>query len=293
MAAEFSPGTRPADLIAAFQETGVVVVRGLAPPELLGQIRHSLAAAMRRALERQRAPAAGDDLDALFRTLLSVSPEHASTILTLGRDLPGFFGLAGWFAGTSEVQSLAGSTVLQVVGDLCLLRVDAPHADETGFDWHQDYPYNMMARGAVTVWAPLAPVTPEMGLLRYVPGSHAELLPIDIRRGPARRHTGQRQVAISDLAARAPGFEARALSLPPLNAGDVVIFASQLVHRSGANRSDACRWVFNARYGDLLDPELVDRRWYTTRVKYPHLVAQVHPELVHWVDDPAAPDGGG
>jgi len=289
MAPEFTARADLGEMAAAFRQAGAVVVRGLAPSDLLADLRASFVAAMRRALEQAGAPAEGDDPDALFAALRAASPEHAATILTLGRDFPAFFSLVGWFAGAPQVRTLAGAERLQIAGDLCLLRVDAPNADETGFDWHQDYPYNLMARGAVTVWAPLAPVTEEMGLLKYIPGSQAELMPIDIRRGAARRHTGQRQVAISGLDRLAPDFERRAETLQPLDPGDVLIFDSHLLHRSGANRSQRSRWVFNARFGDLLDAELVGRRWYTTRAKYPHLVADVHPELVTWIDDAEGP----
>jgi len=285
MAPEFTAQADLGELLAAFRRTGAVVIRGLAPRDLLADLQASFVAAMRRALDQVGVPAAGDDPDELFAALRVASPEHAATTLTLGRDFPAFFSLVGAFAGTSQVRALAGSETLQIAGDLCLLRVDAPNADETGFDWHQDYPYNLMARRAVTVWAPLAPVTDEMGLLKFIPGSHSDLLPIDIRRGVARRHTGQRQVAISGLDRMAPDFERRAETLQPLGAGDVLIFDSHLLHRSGANRSARSRWVFNARYGDLLDAELVGRRWYTTRAKYPHLVADIHPELVTWVED--------
>ncbi|HXQ09970.1 MAG TPA: phytanoyl-CoA dioxygenase family protein [Caulobacteraceae bacterium] len=282
------PADAPLGLLrSALVENGCVILRDFAPQRVLADLRETFIAAMQAALAANDLPEGPDDLDALYLDLRRRLPAHAATMPTLGRDLPGYFELIGWFAATPQVRALAGAERLQIAGDLCLLRVDAPHEDETGFDWHQDYPYNLLARSAVTLWAPLTEVTASMGLLKVIPGSHRQLLAVDICSGPAKRLTGQRQMRISGLAERVDDFEARAVSLPVMRPGDVLVFASGLLHCSGANRSDRSRWVFNARYGDLTDREVMTRHWWTTRIKYPHLVAQIHPELVTLVTDEA------
>jgi len=280
MVPDFPADAPLGQLKSALAESGCVILRDFAPRRVLTDLRQTFIAAMQAALAANGLPAGPDDLDALYLDLRRQLPAHAATIPTLGRDLPGYFELIGWFAATPQVRALAGSDLLQIASDLCLLRVDAPHEDETGFDWHQDYPYNLLARTAVTLWAPLTEVTAPMGPLRVIPGSHRELLAVDICRATAKRLTGQRQMRISGLAERLAEFEARAVSLPLMRPGDALVFASSLLHCSGANRSEKSRWVFNARFGDLTDREIMARHWWTTRIKYPHLVADIHPELV-------------
>ena len=285
MLPEFAADAPVDRLRSALADRGCVILRDFAPRGVLADLRQTFVALMQAALAANGLPEGPPDLDDLYLDLRQRLPAHAATVPTLGRDLAGYFELIGWFAASRQVRALAGSERLQIASDLCLVRVDAPHDDETGFDWHQDYPYNLLARSAVTLWAPLLEVAAPMGLLKVIPGSHRELLPVDICGGAAKRLTGQRQMRISGLAERVADFEARAVSLPAMRPGDVLIFASGLLHCSGANRSDRCRWVFNARFGDLTDRELMARHWWTTRIKYPHLVADIHPELVTLTSD--------
>ena len=74
-------------------------------------------------------------------------------------------------------------------------------------------------------------------------------------------------------------FEQKAVQLP-MKAGDALFFHSHLVHRSGANVSDRSRWVFVARYGDMLDQEMVARGWTTTQGASPELLKNLYPHRV-------------
>ena len=246
-----------------FRRDGVVVVRGLVPVATITRFRAHFSEAMRSLLAHRSASIGRDaDLDALYRASLAADPEGSATLLTLGRDLPPFFELVDRFARAPLVKALVGASTLQINYDVDIFRVDPPDRDETGFAWHQDYPYNMLSMSAVTVWAPITRVDAAMGPMRCVPGSHSEFLDIEIDERPASKYTQQRQLRIHPRALARGRFEDVAVDLPPIDAGDVVLFHCLLVHRSGANRSDRCRWVFNARYGDLCDPAVVDRAWW-------------------------------
>jgi ectoine hydroxylase-related dioxygenase (phytanoyl-CoA dioxygenase family) len=62
--------------------------------------------------------------------------------------------------------------------------------------------------------------------------------------------------------------------------GDLLLFNSLLVHRSGTNTSDKYRWVANGRFGTTDDQELVYRNYYMARTKYPNYFSIAHPDLV-------------
>ena len=167
---------------------------------------------------------------------------------------------------------------------LCQFRIDRPQDTKYHFDWHQDYPYNIISQSAVTFWVPLTDVTLETGAIRILPKSHHNIHPV---KGKTSYAPGEKGDAASHLTYKLDNpdmdaLESESISIP-VKAGNILVFNSLVLHRSGNNLSkNLNRWVSIFRMGDLYDKNLVSRDFFCSRPNKPNTMAgfsQVHPEL--------------
>ena len=228
--------------------------------------------------EHGHATADSTDPEVLHDAVRAASPDAAQVALGLGRDLPDYIHLISHPKLRTLVGAAMDSPHHQLAFDHCLMRVDRPESDATNFSWHQDYTYNVLSKDAVTFWIPLVPITPDMGPLSVVPGSHGTIRPARLVQD-ARRFDPNRLPLVLNEAEQAD-WEARRVEVCPVSPGSLLLFSCTLLHRSGPNRSERTRFVANGRYGRFDDAALVRRNWYTARTKYPYFFAQAHPELV-------------
>ena len=117
-------------------------------------------------------------------------------------------------------------------------RQSAAGSGSTG--WHQDRPYFPFDRDSmVMLWLALAPVTPEMGSLRFIDRGH--------RLGMLGRYS---HVESIDMVDAYPGTAEHCGISPPLelNAGDCTIHDALTPHSAGPNLTDAVRWGLAMTY---------------------------------------------
>ena len=230
------------ELKECFHDFGGVVVKKLIDKKTIEEFKASFIKLMSNVYEKilnDRVPTR--DQDELYLNLRKRAPEHASSLMGLGRDFPEYYRLVGALANDPILFSILDSRHIQVVHDVCLFRIDSPDYPEAGFDWHQDYPYNMMSRNAVTVWSPILDVTSAMGPMEIVPKSHNQLFPVTIKKNTSKKKfVSQRQMALSNPEVLSADFESDSICLPEMIAGDAFLFHSHLVHRSNKNNSDKC-----------------------------------------------------
>lgn len=112
------------------------------------------------------------------------------------------------------------------------LRCDIPIKEQSVFEQHQDYAYNIGSKNSVTVWIPLQDTTEEMGALQIAPESHLD--------GVYPNSKG----IISEE------FNFTFLSLP-VNFSQALFFNQKVVHRSGINISNKVRFSIQLRFTDL------------------------------------------
>ena len=123
------------------------------------------------------------------------------------------------------------------------------------WEWHQDYGYWYRAQfpfpnQMVSVMTALTPATPENGCLQVIKGSH--------RMGRLEHaHEGSQMGANQRYVDQALEIlEHRYVELQP---GDVLIFHSNILHRSEANKSNQSRWSFISAYNRTANvPKLED-----------------------------------
>lgn len=273
-----TPASRMSEL---FDAHGLVVVRQLVAMSEIDRFRQAIIAMIEAALAAHNVrPEAGSDLDGIYRQLCAVDPVAALALKGLGKDLVEYHRFLANDDMGRAVSALVGSRYFQINYDQCLFRLDRPNEEEFAFTWHQDYPHNLLSRSAVTGWVPLTPVTGEVGPMRVVPGSHAHFYPVTLGSDGGKSFTKHNTIQLADHDRLAEMFEASSIEVVDILPGDVVLMHSLLVHRSGHNRSDRCRWVFNPRFGNLLDRQMVARHWKTARQKSLLLVEEVHPDSV-------------
>ena len=106
--------------------------------------------------------------------------------------------------------------------------------------WHQDRPYFPFDRESmVMLWLALAPVSPEMGSLRFIDRGH--------RLGMMGRYS---HIEDQDMVEAYPGIEEQCGVSPPLhlNAGDATIHDALTPHSAGPNLTDNVRWGLAMTY---------------------------------------------
>ncbi len=275
----------PEGLKAQYRKDGVVVVENLIPGEEVAKPVAELEAAMRAALDKLGADTSGKDINALYKTLWKLDPAKAEVCMGLGRDLPAFYGLVSSARLRGIMSLLLGDERHMLAHDFNLFRVDGKETQRGAFDWHQDYPYNVITMDAVTFWMPVRPVTQGMGGMKMVKGSHDRLRPVRVIEKEGRFNPNSLSMAVSEE--EVASWESEAVDTGPIDAGSVIFFDCKLLHRSAANESERFRWIVNGRYGRIVDDALIERNWYTVRTKYPLYFTQAHPELVSTEGDAA------
>jgi len=127
-----------------------------------------------------------------------------------------------------------------IAGTLPLIRLDRPGDQRFATPAHQDIWYSLLSPNAVTLWTPLCRMTPEMGELRVVPGSHTGGL-CAFKPYEAGHEWFETAEPVLDEA------------LIPVAVGhdELLIFNQSLIHKSGVNRSERVRISVQLRFNDL------------------------------------------
>ena len=111
------------------------------------------------------------------------------------------------------------------------------------WEWHQDfgywYNYGCLAPEMMSIYVALDKATRENGCLQVLKGSHK------LGRLDHVRENDQTNVEQEHLEAALKRFE---LIYVEMDAGDVLVFDGNLLHRSDANRSNTYRWGYICSY---------------------------------------------
>lgn len=143
----------------------------------------------------------------------------------------------------------------------CIL-MNSIHLDkrgEGGRYWrlptHQDWYYNQGSIDSVTVWFPYINVPQELGAVQFIPGSHLSGL----------QKTGEGD-QYGEMIEEFPDEKFVSYDTSP---GDVIIFFSLMVHRSGINSTDKIRWSSQFRFNNLIEQTFIERNLPNPFMYYP------------------------
>lgn len=232
--------------IAIFQRDGFLVVRDVAPPELL----HRLGIAAETLIQDRK-----DPVEYEAAVGYPGAPESAHSLggqtlrrvrQVVGRD-PVFLEWAQHPAVVGRLQQLLGpKVVLPLAHHNCLMVKDPKFSSDTG--WHRDMRYWRFARPElVSVLLALGVVTADTGSLLMMPGSHrVQLEPEQLDEVGFLRTDTPKNKALLDSVVETN-----------LGPGDAIFFHCQTFHAARRNRSDQPRrsLIFTYRAADNLPAE--------------------------------------
>lgn len=265
---------------AVFDRQGLLCVRNLVPRRLIDGLSRTLMQMIEAQFRAAGLDApAGADLDTAFNALCAHDRHLGGHVYEAGRRSAGLFAALSAEPVMSAIATLLGSDAIVLPPKHVMLRIDRRDEAKFSFPWHQDYPFNLMSRPTVTIWAPLTPVTEDMGQLQLIPGSHHDYHRVKVE-------ADNRFVTFADLDDAALDEQAVAVDVRP---GDALLFHDLLIHRSGENLSDRARWTVNARYGDANDPDFAARGWRyreqagfdETNALHPGSVVEAEPSAIN------------
>lgn len=234
---------RPA-LRASYDEQGFAIVRGLLDTsiidECLGEIR---AFFEDQAMKMNRAPAKGQDLDALIRSVMVPGTPERSFLYDAVRGLRSVRHLEARPEILGVLAELGFE--LPICFEIPSVRFDFPEEAEFLTKAHQDVRSIRSAR-CVTIWTPLRRVDAHYGTVSVYPGTH--------RGGLIDHAVGvEENVKVGDafLANRPLPVEA--------DPGDVVFMNSFVIHESHPNSSDRIKLNVQSFYNDALAMTMGDQ----------------------------------
>ena len=128
---------------------------------------------------------------------------------------------------------------------------------------HQDWRSMQGSLNSIVLWIPLIDINSELGPVEFIKKSHLNEL--------KKTKNGNlfQNIKIDK------NLEKKFVSIP-VEKGDLVIFSSFTIHRSGNNISEGIRWSMHFRYNDLNENSFIERG-------FPHPYKVYHPQkdLIH------------
>lgn len=119
---------------------------------------------------------------------------------------------------------------------------------------HQDWRSMQGSLNSAIAWIPLCDIDDDMGPLEIIPKSHKWGL----------------QDTVEDKWFRhIDGLKDDQFERVNIEKGDILLFSSFLIHRSGNNTSDKIRWSCHFRYNDATEPTFMERKLPTPYVYKP------------------------
>ena len=217
--------------LGAYQRDGLVRLDGFADTTTCD-------AMLARVVELAQRAAAGDDIgpafvmpeqQADFEDKQAAPEELASKIFRLARD-PVFHEFATSSAVVDLVTQILGTEDL----DCFLSQFIFKNRGAWGQPWHQDsfyFPFEP-ARPIIGVWLAVTEATLENGCLHVLPGSHRQPIATHVPDTRPNANYGYVEIVDHDTSASVPVL---------MQAGDLLLFDSHLMHRSTDNESHGVR----------------------------------------------------
>jgi len=209
-----------------------------------------------------------------YLELISNNRSHGGEVYDGVKQIPAFIRLLSDRRHEDVFCDLRKGSIPGVAGGGYGIRIDNPGEDRYRAGWHQEYPSQLRSLDGLVFWSPVRAITPELGPVRFRPGSHrAGLLPV------VADHSGGR---IGAYALRLKDEEqvlGRYEEVAPLcEPGDVVVVDFLTLHASGFNLSELPRWSMQFRYFNFNDPVGMAHGWkgsFASGIDF----RTIHPEL--------------
>lgn len=240
-----------------FNSQGYVVVKSLLPQETIENILLEIHSIFKNKIEsdnfqynQSNGLITSEDMIRYY----SFNKEGYIGCMRAAQKIPIFYQLASSKKILDVIKGLGFKRPL--ISQEPILMLDNQKTSRTTGDWktpsHQDWRSRQGSLNSVTIWIGLVDVTPELGPVEIIPGSHLKgLLPAED--DDWFLHVKKENVNESEFVSM------------PIKAGDVMVFSQFLLHRSGTNQTDNFRYSLQFRYDDLLEPTFMNRNYPNSR----------------------------
>lgn len=241
-----------------FNSKGYVIVKKLFPQETIKDIMYEIQSIFKNKFEsdnfqynkQSKEIISSEDMIRYY----SFNKEGYIGCMRAAQKIPIFFQLAS----SKKILDLIKDLGLKypIISQEPILMLDNKKTSRTLGDWktpsHQDWRSRQGSLNSVTMWIGLVNVTPELGPVEIIPGSHLKgLLPVEDDEWFLR--------------VKKDNINENEFVSMPVEAGDAMIFSHFLLHRSGTNKTDNFRYSLQFRYDDLLEPTFMNRNYPNSR----------------------------
>lgn len=238
-----------------YRQNGFLILRGFLDTtevdKLYKEAKHTFAVQIKRALGIDIDT---DDRDSFEKAMFDFFNKDFDSFIGTGKNVQ--HSLSLYRLNTDQrFVSLLQTLGLQspCIGVKPAMQFNSRFLSKGGTHWklgaHQDWRSGQGSLDSIVVWFPLVPCNHELGVLQLVPGSH--------------KHGLMEATGVSYEGSLQADYPDEAYIEENLYPGDVLVFSSLLVHRSGNNITNNIRWSVQYRFNNLDEPTFIQRG-------YPH-----------------------
>lgn len=238
--------------LETFRNRGYLALPGFVDVRTVDTIREDAKAAFAIQLRRKglldlESPSDNEFLSAMERLFR----QDMATFVNTGKQVQHLMSLHAW-STSDEVRELLREVGMgfPCISTRPVLYFNSPRLAAREEYWrvfpHQDWRSMQGSLDSMVIWMPLVDVDRQLGALEVIPGSHLQGLVAE--------------EMVSGFG-RIPPERVREEDFVPVECrkGDVLLFSSFLVHRSGTMTRDDIRWSCHFRYNNLSEKSFVDR----------------------------------
>jgi phytanoyl-CoA hydroxylase len=268
-----------AEHLTDYKTNGYTVVRDLVPVELLESVNDEIAALFEAQLRHLQLPVnQGSTREALrdnAKRLLDANVDRYIATARMAQELPSvaqilcserIVELAVQFEITFPIQST--KPIVHIMADA--LRIPGGYHMSPP---HQDWRSTQGSLDSIVLWIPTVSVRTNSHALKVAPGSHKLGLLDTVE------HIMTPTVADARIS------DASFIAVP-VEPGDVIVFSTFMVHRTGEEDDGLVRIALSTRFNNAAEPTFVERG-FPTPYKYSYRLDLITPDFprVQQVDD--------
>jgi len=241
---------------AMFHSQGYVIVPGFYDlaadifPVLEGIHGVIARVARRHGVAVPKAAFAPESFDANYDILLKSDRRYAGEVYDQVKQIPAFLRLICNQRAEDLFSEIRGDCMPGIGAGSYGIRIDNPNENQFRSHWHQEFVFQPQSMDGIVFWAPLVPITPDLGPVIVLPKSHADGLRIYSRTARYADKQGAYQIGLLDEDRVVCGYEQIA---PLTQPGDLLLMDFLTIHSSGTNSSTRARWSVQSRFFNFDD----------------------------------------
>lgn len=193
-----------------------------------------------------------------YNELILIDRSLGSEIYDLVKQIPAFLRLISHSKADDLFREMRKTEISGIGVGSYGIRIDNPNEDKFRSHWHQEFLFQPQSLDGIVFWAPLLPITEELGPVIVLAESHKDGLCKYSKGTIYAQKEGAYQIGIHDEDNVIKRYEHVE---PLLNPGDLLLMDFLTIHGSGFNRSLRSRWSVQNRFFNFSDPVGMEIGW--------------------------------